>query len=180
MKAMNIKALNAAFTKIINCNSEEHLQEVFCNLVHHALVHGNASLERMAALRNSKAPAKFKSALLKHMPVKWDKTAQQYGYDKDKATKLRVELMIQYGVDDFELTCAALPFIFEKAERQAKEFVLADYLAQVAKKLDKEGIANADDLVGLVSLLANNPDATKAAIHAAYNKTAGTVETNVA
>ena len=180
MALMTIKAANAELTRLTNLTSEASLQNLFANLVYHALVHGNASLEKLALLRDSKAPAKFKSGLIKHLPVKWDKAAKQYNFDAEKANDLRLEYGIEYGESTFDDVVEVLPPLFAKVKADKKEFILADYLATVAKKLDKEGIANADDLVGLVSLLANNPDATRAAVHAAYSKTAGTVETNVA
>ena len=169
MRAYDLKAANTKLTSLNNSTAPEALQELFANLVYHALVHGNASRERLAALRDNKgAPAKFKAGLMKFMPVKWDRTAKQYNFDGEKANALRLELGITYGESSFEEVADALPYLFEKQPRQPKDFVLADYLAQVARKLDKEGVANADALVGLVAALANNDDATQAAVRAAY------------
>lgn len=181
MQAYDLKQANSKLTSLNNATSPEALQELFANLVFHALVHGNASRERLATLRdNAGAPAKFKTGLLKFMPVKWDKKTRQYNFDGEKADALRLELGITYGESSFEQVADALPYLFEKQAREPKDFNLADYLAQVAKKLDANGIGNADDLIGLVHLLANNPDATKAAIHAAYSKAASTIESSAA
>lgn len=181
MQALTNKQTASRLTALNNATKPEALQELFANLVYQALVHGNGNRERLAVLRDNKgAPQKFKVGLMKHMPMKWDKTAKQYNFDAEKANELRLELGIEYQTSTFEEVAEALPDLFAKRERQTAEFNMADYLAKVAKKLDKEGIANADDLVGLVALLANNPEATKAAQRAAYDKTAGTIESNVA
>lgn len=174
MKAYDLKQANSKLTSLNNATAPEALQELFANLVYHALVHGNASRERLAALRdNAGAPAKFKAGLLKHMPVKWDRAAKQYNFDVAKADALRLELGITYGESSFEDVADALPYLFEKQPRQPKDFVLADYLAQVAKKLDANGIANADAVIAVASAMLNNPAATKAAVQAVYKATMG-------
>ena len=93
---------------------------------------------------------------------------------------MRLELGITYGESSFEEVADALPYLFDKQPREPKDFNLSDYLAKVAKYLDKNGIANADDIVALVHMMANKPELVKAAVHAVYSKSAGAIESNVA
>lgn len=166
---MTPQVTGSKLTALTNATSPAEMQTLFINVVHHALVFGNANLERMTKLRDSKAPTAFKAGLVKHMPIKWDKEAQGYKFDADKATNLRLELGVKYEAGTIEETAAVLPELFAKVERQApKPFELATYLAQVAKRLEKEGITNADDIAGLIAVLANNEDMTAAARTAAF------------
>lgn len=169
MKALDMENTKAAMTRLNSATKPEALQELFTNVVFHALIHGNVCREQLAEMRDNKgAPAKFKAGLIKHMPVKWDKAAKQYNYDKEKGVELCAELGVVYSETSFEELADVLPELFAKVEKAKTEFNLADYLAKVAKKLDKEGVTNADKLMALVRVCMNDDAVTARAGAAAY------------
>lgn len=153
--------LKTKLTSIASANNADNLQAVFVNVVYQSLVMGNNMPEHIKAVRDSSAPQAFKAALGKYLPLTFNKTKQVYEYSRVRAEKLRTELGIELVNDEYVATidelAAKLPALFAKAEATEKEFDLHAYCANIQKKLDKEGITNADSIVGIMELLARNP-----------------------
>lgn len=158
MKLLTGKLTGSRLTSVINATDDKHLQELFCNLVYHALINDNANLERMGRLRTSQAPSKFKAALGKFMPIKWDKEAEKYTFDSVKADKLRCDLGISKS-DYFEVVVQALPEIFKKEdEKKAAPVDTVEKVAtNVANRLNKLKVENSDNIAQVMATLANNP-----------------------
>lgn len=150
MKTLNFSAVQTKLTSVINSTSEDGLQELLAHVVYHALVHGNAPLKSLAALRNSKAPAQFKAAMGKYMPVKYVKAQGDrdghYIYDGKKALELRLEFsVVASGVtgqepSTVEYIDSVLPRIFTKAERKAVVFDADTSVQRLFDKLNANGL----------------------------------------
>lgn len=161
MEKLTNSQLKTKLTSIANANSESNLQSVFVNTVYQSLVMGNNMPDHVLAIRNSTAPQAFKAALIKYLPLQFNKAKQVYEYRRTSAEKLRTELGIELASDTYVATidevAAKLPNLFATVEKDVKAFDLHAYLANVQKKLDKEGVACADAIIGIAEMLARNP-----------------------
>lgn len=157
MKQLNMSTLNTRCTSILNAVNEERLQETFVNIVYQALVHGNFNREFLVALRDSKAPGKFKSAVGKYMPVKYVKADNTYVFDSNKRAKLITELCLRDS-NDFELVAAALPLIFADPGKGKAADTVDKVVSNVARRLTKLDVAQADGIAELVRMMAERPE----------------------
>lgn len=162
MNTYTASQLKTKLTSIASANDAENLQAVFVNVVYQSLVYGNNMPEHVLAVRNSTAPQPFKAALGKYLPLTWNKAKQVYEYSRIKAEKLRTALAIELASEKRVMTvdevANVLPSIFEKAGPVEKEFDLHAYCVNVQKKLDKEGVSNAEAIIGIMEILARNPE----------------------
>lgn len=162
MDKLNNAQLKTKLTSIANANDTGNLQAVFVNVVYQSLVMGNNMPDHIAAIRNSQAPQPFKAALAKYLPLSWNKAKQVYEYSRVKAEKLRTALAIELASEKRVMTvdevAGVLPAIFDKAQAVEKEFDLHAYCVNVQKKLDKEGVPNAEAITGIMEILARNPE----------------------
>ena len=145
MKTLTFATVQSRLAGAASINSEDGAHELLSHLVYHALVHGNVPLKELVAVRNSKANGQFKAALLKFMPVKYDKKAGAYIYDKEKALQLRTDLSITVaGVTGVEPSsvddvASALPCVFAEKERKERTFDAAAETARLIKRLMDNG-----------------------------------------
>lgn len=168
MKALTLKAVSTQINAIVRDSNPEHLQAVFVNAVYHGLIHGNIMPTAMKALRNSEAPSKLKAAINKYMPMKWNKAKARYEFNTAKRDKLHGELNVNSDTT-LEALAEALPTeLFAKAPRKQTEYNRAEYLANVAKKLEKEGEPQVEAIIGLMAALLETPELTKAAAQAVF------------
>lgn len=161
MEKLTQSQLKTKLTSIANANDAGNLQSVFVNTVYQSLVMGNNMPEHVLAIRNSSAPQAFKAALGKYLPLRFNKAKAVYEYSRTSAEKLRTELGVELAneqhVCSIDELADKLPAIFAKEEKEAQAFDLHAYCVNVQKKLDKEGIANADSIIGIMEMLARNP-----------------------
>lgn len=166
MEKYSNSQLKTKLTSIANANNQDNLQTVFVNTVYQSLVMGNNMPDRMLAIRESAAPAAFKAALGKYLPLRFNKKTGAYEYSRTQAEKLRTELAIELTSEARCMTidevAAVLPVIFAKEEKTKADFNLAAYCDAVSKKLSKEGIANADMLGQILAALAAHPERLEA------------------
>lgn len=164
MKTLTLKAVSTRINTIVRDSNPEQLQEVFVNAIFHGLVHGNIMPAAMKALRNSDAPSKLKAAINKFMPMKWNKAKARYEHNAAKRDKLYSELGID-GDSTLEALAEALPSeLFAKTPRKVSEYNRAEYLANVAKKLEKEGEPEVEAIMGVMSALLESPELVGAAM----------------
>lgn len=168
MKSLTLKTVSSRITSIVNASNHEALQEVFVNAVLHGLVHGNIMPAALKALRDSKAPAKFKAAIAKHMPAKWDKKASKYVYDAKKADKLLETLDLVREKSTLEEVAAALPNIFT-VTRTTREYDRARYMVTVAHHLTANGEPKAEEITAIMAALLENPELINKAARAIVN-----------
>ena len=145
MKTLTFATVQNRLAGAASINSEEGAHELLAHLVYHALVHGNVPLKELVSVRDSKVNGQFKAALCKYLPVKYDKKAGAYTYDKEKALQLRVDLDITTagvtGVEPSTLddVAAALPPVFAEKERKERVFDGAAEIARLIKRLTENG-----------------------------------------
>ena len=145
MKTLTFATVQSRLAGAASINSEEGAHELLAHLVYHALVHGNVPLKELLSMRDSKANGQFKTALCKYLPVKYDKKAGAYVYDKEKALQLRTDLAITVagvtGVEPSSLddVSNALPAIFAEKERKERVFDGAAEIARLIKRLAENG-----------------------------------------
>lgn len=164
MKTLTLKAVSTRINTIVRDSNPDQLQEVFVNAIFHGLVHGNIMPAAMKALRNSDAPSKLKAAINKYMPMKWNKAKARYEHNAAKRDKLYSELGID-GDSTLEALAEALPAeLFAKTPRKVSEYNRAEYLANVAKKLTKEGEPEVEAIMGVMSALLESPELVGAAM----------------
>jgi len=169
MKTLTLKAVSTRINTIVRDSNPEQLQEVFVNAVYHGLIHGNIMPAAMKALRNSDAPSKLKASINKYMPMKWNKAKARYEHNAAKRDKLYGELGVNADTT-LEALAEALPAeLFAKTPRKVSEYNRAEYLANVAKKLEKEGEPEVEAIMGLMAALLENPEHVKAASKAVFN-----------
>jgi hypothetical protein len=162
MDKFNSAQLKTKLTSIANATDHGNLQAVFVNVVYQSLVMGNNMPDHILAIRNSAAPQAFKAALGTYLPLKFSKAKGVYEYSRVRAEKLRTELGIELTSDERVMSvdevAAVLPAIFDKPERQAKEFDIATYCKSVGTKLGNNGVANAELVSQILESLARNPE----------------------
>ena len=169
MKALTLNQVKTALNNSANAVNESNLQDLFINAVYHGLVHGNILPAQLKLVRDSNLVGKFKAALAKHMPAKWDKKAERYVYDANKAERLLSTLGLERTHSTLEQGADALPAIFE-GEKAKREYNRAEYLVTISKKLTKEGEPEVDSIIGIMAALLESPelcaDAMKAIVKA--------------
>ena len=153
---MDTKQLKTAITKIASANNAQMMQDVFVNMIYSGLIHNNILVDSMMKIRNSEANGKFKAGLNKFMPCKYNKDLDAYEYSKDKANKLLADLGLEFRTSSIDDVANALPNLFEKKEKEAKEFNLAEYLANVGKKLAKEDVQNHKMITEILTAIASD------------------------
>lgn len=162
--------LKTRLTSIATANDSGRLQEVFVNVVYQSLVMGNNMPEHVKAIRDSAAPSAFKSGLLKHLPLVWNKANGVYEYKRDRAEKLRTQLGIELSGPTQCMTidevAAKLPDLFAKKEAEPAPFNAEEYAAKVGLKLTKEGF-DGQNIGDLLALLLARPELLSAAVHGA-------------
>jgi hypothetical protein len=170
MEKYTASTLKTRLTSIAAANDNSRLQEVFVNVVYQSLVMGNNLPEQVKAVRDSAAPSAFKSGLLKHLPLVWNKTNEQYEYKRERAEQLRTRLGLELAgatqcatIDD---VAAKLPDLFAKKETVPAEFNAEEYAVRVGLKLTKEGY-DGQNIGDLLSLLLARPELLKAATQGA-------------
>lgn len=149
MKTLTTKQIKTQITSLTNASSEDNLQTLFVNIVMNGLIHSNVMPETLIKIRESKLNSKFKAAINKFVPAKFDKKLNTYVFDKVKAEKLQAELGVTYMLTTLDELSNALPNIFEKKEKETKEFNVDDYMTKVAATLAKNGVENADTIIAL-------------------------------
>ncbi|MFG1549524.1 hypothetical protein ABMA80_16010 [Halobacteriovorax sp. FRX-3] len=161
MKALALKTVQSSIRSIVRNSNPEHLQQVFASTIWHGLIHSNIMPAAMKALRDSDAPSKLKAGISKYMPMKWDKKREAYVFNPTKREKLLSDLALTEQ-SSFEDLANSLPQLFEK-KSEPTPYNRDAYLANVAKKLEKEGEQNVQDIIGLVNAMLNSPELVKAA-----------------
>lgn len=157
MKTLTTSQLKTKLSAIANANSTENMTTVITHCVYNGLIHNNIMPEHMKVIRNSNAPQQFKAALSKHMPMAWNKEKDSYEFNKVKAEKLLLELGLEFRESSLDEVAASLPELFAKKEHTTTQFNLDTYVANIAKKLAKEGYDNADEIAAITAMLARNP-----------------------
>ncbi|AAM28349.1 hypothetical protein [Vibrio phage VpV262] len=170
MKALALKTVQSNIRSIVRNSNPAHLQEVFASTIWHGLIHSNIMPAAMKALRDSDAPSKLKAGISKYMPMKWDKKREAYVFNAAKREKLLSDLALT-DESSFEDLANSLPQLFEK-KSEPTAYSRDAYLANVAKKLEKEGEQNVQDIIGLVSAMLDNPELVSAAAKAVFKQTA--------
>lgn len=170
MEKYTASTLKTRLTSIAAANDNSRLQEVFVNTVYQSLVMGNNMPEQIKAVRDSSAPSAFKSGLLKHLPLVWNKAAAQYEYKRERAEQLRTSLGLELvgptqcmSIDE---VAAKLPALFEKKATDPAPFNAEEYALRVGLKLTKEG-HDGQNIGDLLALLLARPELVKAATQGA-------------
>lgn len=162
MEKLTNSQLKTKLTSIASANNADNLQSVFVNTVYQSLIMGNNMPDHVLAIRNSTAPQAFKAALSKYLPLRFNKAKAVYEYSRTHAEKLRTELGVELANEKHACTidelAEKLPVIFAKEEKGAKAWDLSAYCANVQKKFEKEGIANAETIASVLEMLARNPE----------------------
>lgn len=175
MEKYTASTLKTRLTSIAAANDAGRLQEVFVNVVYQSLVMGNNMPEHIKAVRDSSAPTAFKSGLLKHLPLVWNKTKEVYEYKRERAEKLRTSLGIELTSETHVMTidevADKLPALFECKAVEPAAFNAEEYATKVGLKLTKEGF-DGQNIGELLVLLLARPElltaATKGAADAMY------------
>lgn len=176
MRNYTVPQLKTKLSSIAGANDKAALQEVFVNVVYQSLIYGNNMPDHMLAIRNSEAPTAFKAALIKWLPLAFNKTSQVYEYSRTKAEKLRTSLGVELANDNVVISlddfADLLPDVFAKADKRDKPaFNAAAYATKVAKQLGDAGVGRAADIADLLLLMLTNQDAVAIMAHAAIKGT---------
>lgn len=180
MKSYSESQLKTKLTSIARANDKTALQEVFVNVVYQSLVYGNNVPTHIKMIRDSEAPKAFKSGLIKHLPLSYNKEKDVYEHVRTKAEKMRAALGVELAsgkggisLDDF---AKLLPDLFAKADKKDKKdkpaFDAAAYATKVAKQLGDAGVGRAADIADLLLIMLTNQDAVTILAHAAIKGTA--------
>lgn len=178
MKQLDSKSLKRNITATINANNTDKLQEIFVNVVFNGLVHNNIMSEQMKSLRDSNVHGKLKAGVSKFMPMKWNKDEERYEFNNTKAEKLRAEYGIEFRNTSFDDLSTILPNLFESKENAPKEFNLTEYVANIQKKLIKEGVKDADLICSTLLMQATDNSLVSVVSQALIDNTNKRIEEN--
>lgn len=168
MKAYSESQLKTKLTSIAGANDKSNLQEVFVNTVYQSLIYGNNVPVHVKMVRDSEAPKAFKSGLIKHLPLSFNKDKDVYEYVRTKAEKLRtqlgVELASEKGVISLDDFAKLLPDLFAKPAKkdEDKAFDAAAYATKIAKQLGDAGVGRAADIADLLLIMLTHPEKVSA------------------
>lgn len=154
----DMAAINRTITNVAKSVDTTKLQTLLVNVCFQAAVNANWNRKSFAVLWESNLSKDFKTSLAKHMPVGFDKNTNQFEFSAKKAASILKKL--EFTADQeitFDMFAAAMPVFTKKPTSATAGDSLDKLQNNIASRLEKLGIENAQNIADIVKMLATSP-----------------------